>query len=108
MNKGEIWLVEFPSYATHEQSGTRPAIVLANTEANIAVVAPMTSNVQALRFPNVLEVKPSKQNGLAVLSIALIFHLRAIDKNRLKKKIGDLEVSLLEKIDAEIRKLLNL
>lgn len=28
MNKGEIWLVEFPSVDVHEQVGTRPVIIL--------------------------------------------------------------------------------
>jgi len=45
MNKGDIWFVEFPSSDGHEQVGTRPVIVLADTEANIAIVVPLTSNV---------------------------------------------------------------
>ena len=51
MQKGEIWLVELPSADGHEQAGTRPVAVLTETEANIAIVVPFTSNLQALRFP---------------------------------------------------------
>jgi len=108
VNKGEIWLVEFPASATHEQAGGRPALILADTEANIAVVVPLTSNVQALRFSHTLEIKPSKLNGLSAFSIALIFHIRAIDKSRLKKKIGDIESHYLAKISEMLKTLLGL
>ncbi len=106
MKKGEVWLVELPSVDGHEQAGTRPAIVLAEAEANIALIAPFTSNLQALRFPNTIEVKPSDRNGLSVVSVALIFQVRAIDKKRLKTKIGELEAQPLDKLDAMLRRLL--
>lgn len=32
MKKGEIWLVELPSTNGHEQAGTRPVIILTETE----------------------------------------------------------------------------
>ncbi|MBI3037012.1 type II toxin-antitoxin system PemK/MazF family toxin [Candidatus Woesearchaeota archaeon] len=108
MKKGEIWLVELPTTNGHEQTGSRPALVLAETEANIAIIVPFTSNSQALRFKNTIEVKPSNRNGLSSVSVALIFQLRAIDKKRLKTKIGELETQLLEKLDAMLRQLLSL
>jgi len=37
MKKGEIWLVELLSADGHEQVGVRPAIILAETEINIAI-----------------------------------------------------------------------
>ncbi|MBI2107818.1 type II toxin-antitoxin system PemK/MazF family toxin [Candidatus Woesearchaeota archaeon] len=108
MKKGEIWLVELPSTNGHEQSGKRPALILSETAANIVIVVPLTSNLQALRFPDTIEVKPSKQNGLATLSVALVFHIRAIDKKRLKSKIGNLEDSSLKEVEKTIRKILQL
>lgn len=106
MKKGEVWLVELPSVDGHEQAGTRPAIVLAEAEADIALIVPFTSNLQALRFPNAIEVKPSERNGLSVISVALVFQARAIDKKRLKTKIGELEAQPLDKLDALLRRLL--
>jgi len=108
MNKGEIWLVELPRTNGHEQAGTRPVIVLREAEANIAVVIPFTSNIQALRFPHTLEIRPSKENGLKDISVALVFQIRAIDKKRLVKGIGILSEKSSEKIDSMIRKLLGL
>ena len=108
MRKGEIWLVQLPSANGHEQTGTRPVIVLAETESNISVVVPFTSNMQALRFPHTLEVKPSKANGLTAISIALIFQVRAIDKKRLQEKIGEIENLKLQEMDVILRKLLQI
>ena len=100
--------MELPSANGHEQAGTRPALILAETEANIAIVVPLTSNLQALRFLNTIEVKPSKLNGLSEISIALVFQVRAIDKKRLVHKIGELESSTLKEIDLALKKILKL
>ncbi len=108
MKKGEIWLVEILATTGHEQTGLRPAIVMAEMEANIVIIIPFTSNLQALRFPHVLEVKPSKRNGLCVISSALIFQIRAIDKQKLKKKVGDIEESALAEINIMLKKILTL
>ena len=108
MRKGEIWLVEIPTTNGHEQTGKRPVAILADTEPNIAIIIPFTSNLQALRFPHVIEVNPSKENGLAAKSIALVFQIRAIDKKRLINKIGLLEISIINKIDKMLKNLLKI
>ena len=84
MNKGEIWLVELPSTDGREQAGMRPAVILADTNVNVAVVVPITSNIQALRFPHTIELRPSKHNGLLAVSVLLAFHVRAVDRKRLQ------------------------
>ncbi len=108
MKKGEVWLVELPSTNGHEQAGTRPVVVLAETEANVAIIVPFTSNLQALRFPHTIEVKPTEKNGLINISIALVFQVRAIDKKRLKNKIGELDNSTLNEMDPILKKILGL
>jgi len=108
MNKGEVWLVEFPSVDVHEQIGTRPVIILADTKTSICTVIPLTSNLNSLRFPYTTEIKKSELNKLDSDSIALIFHVRAIDKRRLIKKIGFLEKDYINQIDNIIRDYLNL
>ena len=108
MKRGEIWLVELPSTNGYEQSGERPAIILSETEVNSAIVIPLTSNVQALRFPHTIEVKPSTNNGLHSISVALVFQVRAIDKKRLKKRIGEIDGKTMVEIDTGLRKILQL
>ncbi|MEK6847376.1 MAG: type II toxin-antitoxin system PemK/MazF family toxin [Nanoarchaeota archaeon] len=106
MNKGEIWLIEFPRVAWgHEQQGFRPALVLAET-ATTVIVVPFSTNLQTLRFPYVLEVIPSEKNKLKNFSAALVLQLRAIDKRRVKRKIGDLEKGFVKEIDKMLRRLL--
>jgi mRNA interferase MazF len=108
MRPGEIWLVKLGEAAGREQHGLRPAIILANTPTSIAVIVPLTANLKALRFPYTIQIEPSTKNGLTVVSVALIFHLRAMDKSRLVKKIGGLEKSRLENVSGLIKKMLAL
>lgn len=82
--------------------------MLSELEANIVIIVPFTSNMQALRFTNTIEVDPSSNNGLKSKSVALAFQLRAIDKRRLKNKIGMVDDKTLGKIDNIIKRMLNL
>ncbi len=108
MKKGEIWFVHIPSSDGREQSGTRPVLLMADTATSMTVVIPFTTNLQALRFPNTLEIQPSQKNGLEHPSIALVFQLRAIDRQRFVRKIGEVDAANLQKIDVQVRKLLGL
>jgi len=108
MKKGEIWIVEFPALNGHEQAGTRPVIIMADTEANISIIIPFTSNIQALRFPHTIEIEPSKENGLSSKSVALVFQIRAIDKKRMKKKIGITDAATIKRIDKMLKTILQI
>jgi mRNA interferase MazF len=115
MARGDILTIDFPvpsGHLGHEQVGYRPAIVVqtALADANLptTMVVPMTSNLNAMRFPYTIQVDPSPKNGLTKPSVLLVFQLRAIDKKRLVKKIGSLENHHLLQLDTEIRYLLGL
>ena len=108
MKKGEIYYVEIPTTDGHEQSGARPVIILSELEADIVIIIAFTSNMQALRFTHTIEVNPTSKNGLKSKSVALIFQLRAIDRRRLKNKVGAIEDMILAKIDGMIKKMLYL
>ena len=106
MKKGEIWSVEIPVSNGHEQSGLRPVIIFSEVEANIVIIIPLTSSLQALKYPNTIEVNPTYTNGLKTNSVALVFQLRAIDKKRMKNRIGTIENKLLEEINQMIKNML--
>lgn len=115
MQRGDIVLVELPlpsGSLGHEQVGLRPALVVQDDDSSqtlsVIMIVPFTSNLKAQRFLHTLLIQPSRQNGLTVSSVLLIFQLRAIDKQRIRKKIGQLEADLLEKVGDEMRKLLGL
>jgi mRNA interferase MazF len=69
------------------------------------MVAPITSNLKALRFKFAVKTEPSAENGLNLPSVVMVFQMRAIDKTRIIKTIGKLSAEDLEKVDAEIRRL---
>ncbi|MBI2331210.1 MAG: type II toxin-antitoxin system PemK/MazF family toxin [Chloroflexi bacterium] len=115
MHRGDIVLVDLPQVAGasgHEQIGMRPALVVHNdtTSSNLSVVmiVPVTSNLTAKNFPHTLLIQPSKQNGLSMPSVLLVFQLRAIDKQRIKKKLGEIEPPILDKVDIELKSLLGI
>ena len=108
MKKGEIWVVTIPVTDGHEQHGTRPVIVLGDTPSSVVVGIPCTTNMRALRFPYTVSITASEHNGLTQDSIALVLQIRAIDKKRLQQKVGEVEQEVLQKIEGELRRLLQL
>lgn len=108
MKKGDIYLVDLSSGVGHEQHGFRPAILVSESIAGMVVVLPLTTNLEALRFPYTLSIIESSVNNLEQNSVALIFQIKSIDKNRLRKKIGILPSSDLKKIDSQMKKMLRL
>ena len=115
MARGDVLTVDLPApsgAAGHEQVGYRPAIVvqtgLTNANFSTTMIVPLTSNLNALRFPHTIQVDPSPQNGLATPSVLLVFQLRAIDKRRLGKRLGRLEQHHMQQLEIEIRHLLGL
>ena len=115
MKHGDIVLVELPRPASekgHEQFGTRPALVVHSDATSnalpVVMIVPFTSRPSAQRFPHTISVQPSSLNGLNNASILLIFQLRAIDRKRIKKTIGQLEVDIMQQVNEEMKKLLGL
>lgn len=115
MARGDIWAVDLPvpqGLSGHEQVGSRPAIVVQTDQEDSAlpttVVIPTTSKQKALRFPFTFAISPSMENGLSSTSVLLVFQIRAIDKGRLLRWIGRLELAHIEKMETQLRALLGL
>lgn len=108
MARGDILVVGLPESDKREEKGNRPAIAVQTDAANspMLMVIPVTSSLRALRFPFTVPIEPSAMNGLTLSSVAMVFQLRAIDKKRIIRKQGELEVEYLKQIDAEIWRML--
>lgn len=108
MARGDVLLVSLPVSDGREQSGRRPAVAVQTDIAGepMLMVAPITSNLNALRFAFSVQIEPSAENGLTQTSIVMVFQMRAIDKTRIVKKIGQMSKEDMEKIDAEIWRML--
>ena len=109
MTKGDVWLVDIPETVGHEQYGTRPAVVLAEiTHYLIVVIVPITKNMDIASVPFTTTIQPSTSNGLTVPSVALGLQIRAVNKKRLIRKLGVLDSADLAKLDAQLKKMLQL
>ena len=109
MGIGDIYIIKFPSADSHEQEGIRPAVIIIDfPELPIAQIVPLTTNLKAKRFKNILIIEPDNDNNLNHKSIALLFQLRAIDKKRLDKKIGKLINEDIKKLKDGLKSMLKL
>jgi mRNA interferase MazF len=108
MARGDVLLVGLPDSDKREERGNRPAIAVQTEVASspMLMVVPVTSSLGALRFPFTVKIETSTKNGLTLSSVAMIFQMRAIDRNRLIRKIGELELEYLDQVDAEIWRML--
>jgi mRNA interferase MazF len=114
MARGDIVYAELPtlSQSGHEQMGRRPALIVhddaTSTTLPVIMIIPFTGSQKALSYAHTILVQPTQQNGLATPSVLLIFQLRAIDRKRLRDKIGELETAIVKDVDAQLRRMLNL
>ncbi len=52
MKKGDVLIVNLTPEVGHEQYGQRPAILISDTKTSVAIVIPLTTNLEALHFNN--------------------------------------------------------
>lgn len=103
MKQGDIVIVTLDPTRGHEQSKTRPCIIIQqntlNTYLGTTIIIPITSTQIKGKYPNVVEIH-NTHSGLVKQSFAKIEQLRCIDKSRILKKIGEVsseEMNLLHK-----------
>jgi mRNA interferase MazF len=91
--RGEIWRVRFDPIEGSEIGKTRPALVLqndlGNRYASTTIVAAITSRIKDL--PTLVDVHPSKSNGLKQPCAINLSHIRTVNKSRLISRIGRIE-----------------
>ena len=109
VNLGDVHWVDLPDRGGHEQRGRRPAIIWQDTSAFLqlptALIIPLTSRLDALRFPAVWRIDPTPANGLNSPSVALVFQLGASDVRRIGQRLGTLNDADLQAIQTIARKL---
>jgi len=111
MQEGDIYLVEIPASNGHEQAGFRPAIIIQSSgieKVPTVLVIPLTSHIKTTGFPFTLLIEPDRNNNLNVASVALLFQLRAIDKKRLKNKLGEISLNQLKIIKQKLCEIMGL
>ena len=92
----DIYLVKLNPTVGSEIQKTRPCIVISPNEMhmlNTVIIAPMTS--KGFDFVVRPKIKFENKNGLVLLD-----QIRAVDKTRLVKKIGEVETKKAKEIAA--------
>jgi mRNA interferase MazF len=101
IRRGEVYLVG------RESKKTRPALVIQNDVGNrhspLTIVAAITSKVSPVVYPVEVIIHPSAANGLESVSAIRLDQIRTIDKQRLIKRLGAVEHSIMQKVDEAIR-----
>ncbi|MBC8233692.1 type II toxin-antitoxin system PemK/MazF family toxin [bacterium] len=110
MNIGDIHWIQLPATGGREQTGHRPAVIVQDeTYAGnlpLVLIIPLTTATAALRFAGTLMINPTVSNGLKQASVALVFQLRAVDRSRIKDKIGTVSDEVMSKIFATLDRLM--
>lgn len=105
--RGQIYLVSFDPTVGHEIKKTRPALVIQNDIGNqyssVTIVAAITSSVSPVTYPVEVIVEPTRINGLAVRSAIRLDQIRTVDRQRLIKKLGEIDRGTLARVDQAIK-----
>src|SRR5580692_5355093 len=106
MIRGELYQANLDPVAGAEQGGTRPVLIVSrdalNANAPIVIIVPLTSRENKKRlYPTHVELAAG-EGSLAKNSVVLCEQVRAISKNRLTKRIGQLSSQRMSLIDATL------
>lgn len=95
VKRGEIWLAALDPTVGSEIQKTRPVVIVSPDELNGAlrtvIVAPMTTGSRPAPFR--VAVRFKGKDGLIVAE-----QLRAVDRARLVKRLGELDKQTLKKL----------
>ena len=115
MSVGDIHWVEFPPAGGREQpggreqQGRRPAIIMQDDGYGgglpTTLVVPSSTAMRALRFAGTTSIAASSESGLRQESVALVFQFRAIDRDRIRERIGTISEAECRTLLDELRKL---
>ena len=109
MNVGDIHWVDFPQANGREQQGRRPAIVMQDVgyggHLPTTMVIPLSTAIRALRFAGTVMIDATNESGLRQQSVALVFQFRAIDRTRVRERLGIISDEERAAVFDEMRKL---
>jgi mRNA interferase MazF len=76
---------------------------VSNRLSGITIVAPITSTVRFPISPVHVLLPADEQTGLLITSVALFNQIRAVDRQRLIKRLGAVDAEILEQVDEAIK-----
>jgi mRNA interferase MazF len=112
MLRGEVYQASLDPISGSEQGGTRPVLIVSrnaiNANAPIVIAVPLTSRANKKHlYPTHVELSAGEAS-LPRDSVALCEQVRAISKNRLTKRIGQINAEKMSLVDSALRIALDL
>ena len=102
IKRGELYYADLSPVVGSEQGGIRPVLIVQNDVGNryspTIIAAAVTSQLSKAKLPTHIEMS-ADDYGLPKDSVVLLEQIRTLDKKRLKEKIGELPVQLMEKVN---------
>ncbi|KKR53417.1 MAG: Transcriptional modulator of maze/toxin, mazf [Parcubacteria group bacterium GW2011_GWA1_40_21] len=100
MLQKEIYLVNLDPIKGKEQRGKRPAVIISGNAMNknlgVFIICPISSKIK--NYAGCVKVSKNKTNKLSEDSEIITFQIRAIAKERMIKKIGEITSEQLKEI----------
>lgn len=103
LDRDTLVLVDLEPTLGHEQQGTRPCVVVSDAAVNSSQRFPLIAVVPVTGTPATGALYPSLApgaSGLTKPSNALVDQLSSIDKQRIRKRYGQVSPQELEAIDS--------
>lgn len=102
MKQGEVWLVNLDPTVGSEIKKTRPAIIVNNNTVGklpLKIIVPLTDWKDRYAVaPWMVKITPDNNNNLSKDSAADCFQIRSVAEERLIKKIGSINLYIIEKV----------
>lgn len=102
VKRGDIYYADLSPVVGSEQGGIRPVLIVQNDIGNrfspTVIAAAITSQRDKTDLPTHIKVD-ANGCGLSKDSIVLLEQVRTIDKQRLKERMGCLDMTAMNRID---------
>ena len=102
--RGDIWWVDLNPVVGSETGKERPCLILQNDIGNqngaTTMVAPLLPGTK--KYPFVVNVTPTPQNGLDMQRHVNLSQMRTVDYHRIKNQQGVLEESYWSEIEKAV------
>ena len=102
VKRGDIYYADLSPVVGSEQGGIRPVLIIQNDIGNkyspTVIAAAITSQKDKTKLPTHIQVNATGC-GLSKDSIVLLEQVRTIDKQRIKEKMGTLDMTSMDRVN---------
>ncbi len=102
IKRGDVYYADLSPIVGSEQGGLRPVLIIQNDIGNkyspTVIVSAITSSMTKAKLPTHICLSASN-DLLQKDSVILLEQIRTIDKQRLKDKIGHLNIDIMEEVN---------